>query len=119
MTSSQTTGTKSLRKSLIIKSKSSFYEQGVYDISAEIDYILNKTGQKNLQIIAGSLGGSIMISLLATKPEYNDKVSKALLLGPGGPFSRFTTYTQKIMFAAFAISKVCYWIIEKKLKSFF
>jgi len=55
----------------------SWHEIGYYDIPAEIDYILDHTGNKNLTFIGFSMGASAFLVSMSTRPEYNSKVSTA------------------------------------------
>lgn len=52
----------------------SFYEQGVYDIPATIDYILEETGQSELMAVGHSVGTTLFYVIGAEKPEYDDKI---------------------------------------------
>jgi len=45
-----------------------------YDLPVIIDHILKETGHSQLIYSGHSLGGGIMFMLLATQPEYKDKV---------------------------------------------
>ncbi|XP_051160822.1 uncharacterized protein LOC127281249 [Leptopilina boulardi] len=62
--------------------KFSFHEIAVYDVSASIDYILKKTGEKNLTYIGHSMGTTISYVLLSEKPEYNEKIKFNICLSP-------------------------------------
>lgn len=56
----------------------SFMEMAEFDMPAIIDSILSLTGFKNLHYLGHSRGTTILFALLATKPEYNEKVSPRL-----------------------------------------
>lgn len=60
----------------------SFHEIGYYDVPAVIDFILAKTGQKQLSAIGHSQGTSIFYVLGATRPEYNDKIKLFISMAP-------------------------------------
>ncbi|TGZ48458.1 hypothetical protein DBV15_11536 [Temnothorax longispinosus] len=60
----------------------SFYEIGTKDLPAMFDYILNYTKQKDLYYIGHSMGGTTLLTLLSTKPEYNIKIKMAIGLAP-------------------------------------
>lgn len=47
---------------------------GVYDLAAQIDYVLEKTKQKQISLVGHSQGTTAGLVLLAERPEYNDKV---------------------------------------------
>lgn len=46
----------------------------MYDLAAQIDYVLDKTKQKQLSLVGHSQGTTAGLVLLADRPEYNDKV---------------------------------------------
>lgn len=54
----------------------SFMEMAEFDMPAIIDSILSLTGFKNLHYLGHSRGTTILFALLATKPEYNEKVGQ-------------------------------------------
>lgn len=47
---------------------------GVFDLPAQIDYILEKTKQNQLSLIGHSQGATVGFVLLSELPEYNDKI---------------------------------------------
>ncbi|XP_011562909.3 lipase member M [Plutella xylostella] len=57
-------------------------EMAVYDIPAFIDFVLDKTGQKQLNLVTFSLSGGLFFMTTSDKPEYNDKVSLYIPLAP-------------------------------------
>ncbi|CAH0760554.1 unnamed protein product [Diatraea saccharalis] len=59
-----------------------FHEIGIYDLSANIDYVLNKTNQGQLTLIGFSQGNQIWFVLGSMRPEYNSKVKVAIALAP-------------------------------------
>lgn len=61
---------------------SSFDELGVYDTTAAIDLILNKTGYTKLHMGGFSFGATICLIALAERPEYNKKIDKLMLIVP-------------------------------------
>lgn len=58
----------------------SFNEIGQYDLSAMIDYVLKYTGHEKVLYVGHSQGTTSLIALLATHPEYNEKIAQAHLL---------------------------------------
>ncbi|XP_045462241.1 lipase 3-like [Harmonia axyridis] len=62
----------------------SFHEIGYYDLPAKIDYILDTTGQQQLEYVGHSQGGMVFYILSSLRPEYQEKIKLASLLGPGG-----------------------------------
>ncbi|XP_018563475.1 lipase 3-like isoform X2 [Anoplophora glabripennis] len=61
--------------------KFSFHEIGVYDIPANIDYIVNKTNQK-VFVIGHSQGNTCYFVMATERPEYNDKVKISSVYAP-------------------------------------
>lgn len=59
-----------------------WHESGIYDLAAQIDYVLNKTGQEKVVYIAHSMGTTMFFVLTSIFPEYNDKVELAMLMAP-------------------------------------
>lgn len=99
-----------------------FDDSGLKDYSAEIDYILEKTGQTKIHFVGYSMGSTqLMVNrldskskftdlkcyhfytflqvLLSDRPEYNDKIHDAYLLAP--PIYMTHTYNPRFWFANF------------------
>jgi pimeloyl-ACP methyl ester carboxylesterase len=55
---------------------------GVYDLPAEIDYILKNTSVKNIHYVGHSMGSTMFYVLMSTKPEYNAKIRHMVALAP-------------------------------------
>ncbi|KAJ8949875.1 hypothetical protein NQ318_010509, partial [Aromia moschata] len=62
----------------------SWHEIGTIDLPTKIDYILNVTKQERLYYIGHSQGCTIFYVMASTKPEYNDKIRLASMMGPAG-----------------------------------
>lgn len=60
-----------------------WYEMGIYDNSAVIDYILRGTGNEKLYYVGHSQGTTTLMVLLSERPEYNEKIYAASLMAPG------------------------------------
>ncbi|XP_013143949.1 PREDICTED: lipase 1-like [Papilio polytes] len=60
----------------------SFHEMGYYDLPATIDYILERTNQKQLTAIGHSQGNTLFYVLGSTRPEYNEKIKVMIALAP-------------------------------------
>lgn len=60
----------------------SWHEIGIYDIAAMIDLALNRTRSESLFYFGHSQGTTALFVLLSMKPEYNQKISQAHLMGP-------------------------------------
>lgn len=52
----------------------------MYDLTATIDYVLERTGFKKLNYVGYSQGGTIMYIMNSMKQEYNEKISIAILV---------------------------------------
>lgn len=59
-----------------------FHEIGLYDLPAQIDYVLQITRQKVLHFVAHSLGGTEFLVMLAEDPQYNRFFRSIHLLAP-------------------------------------
>lgn len=59
-----------------------FYQIGLYDLPASIDYILSKTDQSELHYIGHSQGTSTFFVMLSERPEYNNKIKMMHALAP-------------------------------------
>jgi pimeloyl-ACP methyl ester carboxylesterase len=55
---------------------------GVYDLPAEIDYIMTNTSVKNIHYVGHSMGSTMFYVLMSTKPEYNAKIRHMVALAP-------------------------------------
>jgi len=62
---------------------SSFHETGIYDVTANIDYVLETTGFSQLHYIAYSMGATQLIVAMSEIPEYNGKIRLAVFIAPG------------------------------------
>lgn len=59
-----------------------FDEHGRFDVPAIIDYILRSTGHSKLFYVGHSQGSTNYFVMGSLRPEYNDKVRLAVMLGP-------------------------------------
>ncbi|XP_075750748.1 lipase lipl-1-like [Rhipicephalus microplus] len=59
-----------------------FHEHALYDLPAQIDYVLRNTGQRRLLYIGFSQGTLSFFTLMSERPEYNDKVLAFAGLAP-------------------------------------
>lgn len=63
-------------------------EQARFDIPKVIDYILDKTGRTQLDIVGHSLGGALPLMTLSSQPEYQSKVAHCFLFAPAVDLGR-------------------------------
>lgn len=56
-------------------------EMARYDVPETIAAILKRTGSSTIQCVGHSQGGTIILALLATQPQYNKIISHAGLFG--------------------------------------
>ncbi|XP_014364550.2 lipase 3 [Papilio machaon] len=57
-------------------------EIALHDMPAMIDHALKTSQQKTLQYIGVSLGTTAIFALMASRPEYNEKISKVHAISP-------------------------------------
>ena len=74
-------------------------DNALKDLPASIDYVLQRTGYSNLNMVSMSKGGYVSLALLSTKPEYNKKVRLHYTMvpvnavtEPRGWFNSFTKF---------------------------
>ncbi|XP_065081008.1 lipase 1-like [Ochlerotatus camptorhynchus] len=60
----------------------SFHEIGYYDLAAITDAALQISQRKQIHMVAFSEGSTATLTLLAQRPEYNDKITSLNLLAP-------------------------------------
>ncbi|KAJ0172491.1 hypothetical protein K1T71_011630 [Dendrolimus kikuchii] len=60
----------------------SFHEHGKYDIPSMIDQVLNVTGLKKIMYVGYSMGTTSFFTMMAQRPEYNQKIISFVALAP-------------------------------------
>lgn len=60
----------------------SLFEMGIYDVPNSIDYVLSKTGQKDLIYIGHSQGTTDFFIMNSERPEYNAKIRLGVIMAP-------------------------------------
>ncbi|CAG5038311.1 unnamed protein product [Parnassius apollo] len=60
----------------------SFHENGYYDLPAAIDFVLERTSERQLSAIGYSQGNTVFYVLGSTRPEYNEKIKVMIALAP-------------------------------------
>lgn len=59
-----------------------FHEIAVFDLPPTIDFIRKTTNHKKVHLIGHSQGSTVILVLLAERPEFNDYVESGTLLAP-------------------------------------
>ncbi|KAH8294693.1 hypothetical protein KR018_001518, partial [Drosophila ironensis] len=62
--------------------KFSFHEIGVFDLTAQIDYVLKTSEQQDLHFVGHSQAAADLFVMLAEKPEYNHRLRSVQLMAP-------------------------------------
>lgn len=62
--------------------KFSWEEIGLNDLPAMIEFTIDKTGSTKVSYVGHSQGGTTVLALLASKPEYNELLSQMHLMAP-------------------------------------
>ncbi|KAJ9595450.1 hypothetical protein L9F63_013361, partial [Diploptera punctata] len=75
----------------------SWHEMGVYDLPAVLDYILSKTGQKDLYYVGHSMGTTMFFVLASSMPQYNSKIRLMTSLAPIVYLSHATSPFPKLL----------------------
>ncbi|NXK49570.1 LIPM Lipase, partial [Chauna torquata] len=82
----------------------SFHEIGKYDLPAELYFIMNKTGQKNVYYVGHSEGSTAGFVAFSTYPELAQRVKMFFALGPAAtityaasPFITFARLPQPLI----------------------
>lgn len=75
----------------------SWHEIGKYDLPATIDYIINSTNHQKIYYVGHSQGGTALYVAMSTRPEYNQKIRLATLMGPAGLMGRLRQILYQLM----------------------
>ncbi|XP_033224854.1 lipase 3-like [Belonocnema kinseyi] len=82
----------------------SWHEMGIYDLPTTINYVLNNTNQRNLNLGCFSQGCTQTCVMGSLKPEYNKKIKFVLALAPavfwtyvGGIVRSLIPFTRKMV----------------------
>ncbi|XP_064464287.1 gastric triacylglycerol lipase-like isoform X2 [Ornithodoros turicata] len=59
-----------------------FHQYGFFDLPAEIDFVLHKTGKSQLFFVGLTLGTTSFMVMMSERPQYNDKIIAAAFLSP-------------------------------------
>ncbi|XP_046395142.1 lipase 3-like [Ischnura elegans] len=60
----------------------SWNEMGMYDLPAEIDYVIAQTGEEHMFYVGHSMGTTMFYVMGALRPEYNSKIRAHFSLAP-------------------------------------
>lgn len=60
----------------------SWHEIGVYDMPAVLEHVLRVTQQPRLHYVGHSQGTTVLLVLLAQRPQFNAQIASATLLAP-------------------------------------
>lgn len=60
----------------------SYYDIGIHDYPAVIDYVRNETEADQVYVVAHSQGTTAAMVLLSEKPEYNKYIAAISLMAP-------------------------------------
>uniref|UniRef100_A0A182QHI7 Lipase n=1 Tax=Anopheles farauti TaxID=69004 RepID=A0A182QHI7_9DIPT len=93
----------------------SWHEMGYYDLPAAIDYILRRTGARQLDYIGHSQGTTVFFVMAASRPEYNERIGHMYALSPAVCLRRVRSppvrwllqhvYTLQELFEAFGVQQ--------------
>lgn len=84
----------------------SWFEMGIYDHAAVIDYILKETGNEKLFFVGHSQGTTSLMVLLSERPEFNEKIHAASLMAPSGYMSN-VNWALRLLTLSRPILEVC------------
>ncbi|XP_034238648.1 lipase 3-like [Thrips palmi] len=77
----------------------SFHEQGLYDVPALIDYVLEHTQRPKLQFVGYSMGAAMFLVATTQLQAYRDRVSHAYLVAP----AVYLTYSTSPLVRSFPV----------------
>lgn len=81
---------------------------GIYDLPAEINYVLKKTGQQKLIYIGHSMGTTMMYVLLSVRPDYNDKINLFVSLSPVAYMSNMKSALFRFLYGPLGVKLFVY-----------
>lgn len=77
---------------------------GVYDLPAELDYAMARSGNKKFYYIGHSMGNTMMFVLLSMRPKYNDKVKLFVSLAPVAYMTHLRSMVFRILYGPLGVS---------------
>ncbi|XP_060096798.1 lipase member M-like [Heteronotia binoei] len=86
----------------------SFHEMGVYDLSAMVDFILQKSGQKKIFYAGHSQGSTIGFVAFSVVPELAEKIKMFFALGPAYTFRYSRSLLSPILWLPTAFLKIIF-----------
>ncbi|XP_060096908.1 lipase member M-like [Heteronotia binoei] len=75
----------------------SFHEMGIFDLSAIIDFILQKTGQQQIYYIGHSQGSSIAFVAFSELPQLAEKIKIVFALAPSYNLEGFVSPPMQLL----------------------
>ncbi|XP_063239529.1 lipase 3-like isoform X1 [Bacillus rossius redtenbacheri] len=75
----------------------SWHENGYYDLPAQIDYALQRTGQSSLYYMGHSMGTTSFYAMASSRPEYNKKIRAHFSLAPVAFMSNLKSPLLRVM----------------------
>lgn len=64
---------------------------GLFDVPANIEFILNITQKPRLMYIGHSMGATMFYIAMASRPELNDKIDLMISLAPVASMAHFSS----------------------------
>lgn len=86
----------------------SWHEIGVYDVPANVDFILEKTGFNQTFLIGHSQGTTVFLVAASTLPEFNDKIKLAVLFSPAAHIYNVKLYLANVVRPIYEDLRVIY-----------
>ncbi|KAJ1528158.1 hypothetical protein ONE63_008072 [Megalurothrips usitatus] len=79
--------------------KFSFHEHGVYDNTAAIEYVLQRTSFSAVLYVGHSMGSTAFMTMAAARPDVQSKIRAAFLMAPAGPLRFHGSRVVNVLFA--------------------
>ncbi len=64
---------------------------GLYDVPANIEFILNITQKRKLIYVGHSMGAAMFYIAMASRPEFNEKIDLMISLAPVASMAHFSS----------------------------
>ncbi|XP_039290819.1 lipase 1 isoform X2 [Nilaparvata lugens] len=95
----------------------SWHEMGTKDLPAMIDYVLSRTGRRQLHYIGHSMGSTVFFVMGAMLPRYNRRVRTMVSLSPIGRMTKwhFAMHNNSLLYSLM-MSEYARLITEEKME---